>query len=119
MGGHETSGHGVHGVHEASVHGAMRHGVHEAWGHPNEPLIEANVIFVLWMGSLNLISTLIHTYPLIPPKSIQIVNRGRTTVSFSALPSLAMLQRYNIDVLPASEVLLRPRESADLTFFFK
>ena len=49
----------------------------------------------------------------------QIVNRGHTTVSFSALPSLEMLQRCSIDVLPAAEVLLRPRESTDLTFFYK
>ena len=57
---------------------------------------------------------------LSPPQTpLQIVNRGRTTVSFSASPSLAMLQQYGINVLPAADVLLRPRESADLTFFFK
>ena len=57
---------------------------------------------------------------LSPPQTpLQIVNRGRTTVSFSASPSLAMLQQYGINVLPAADELLRPRESADLTFFFK
>ena len=64
----------------------------------------------------NMYSSLLTLRSPLPP---QVVNRGKTTVSFSAAPSLPMLERYNINVLPASEVLLRPRESADLTFFFK
>ena len=59
-----------------------------------------------------------YLHPL-PPLLLQVVNRGRTTVSFTALPSLEALQRCNIDLLPAAEVLLRPRESADLTFYYK
>lgn len=52
-------------------------------------------------------------------RAVQIVNRGRCNATLSLTPSITMLQRYNIDVLPAAEVLLRPRESADYTFFFR
>lgn len=50
---------------------------------------------------------------------VQVINRGRVPVTFSSAPSRAVLERYNIDVLPAGEVLLRPRETVDLTFFFR
>ncbi len=52
-------------------------------------------------------------------RMVQVVNRGKVALTFSAKPALEMLRRLNIDVLPAGDVLLRPHETADLTFFFK
>lgn len=52
---------------------------------------------------------------------VPIINRGRTTASLSLAPSAELLARCAIDVIPAptSDIVLRPRESADLTFFFR
>ncbi len=52
---------------------------------------------------------------------VPLVNRGRTTATFSLAPSAEMLARCGVDTIPAptAEVVLRPRESADLTLFFR
>lgn len=48
-----------------------------------------------------------------------IVNRGRVAATLSLSPSGAMLSRLGLEVLPASEVVLQPRESLDFTFFYR
>ncbi|KAG2489301.1 hypothetical protein HYH03_012133 [Edaphochlamys debaryana] len=52
---------------------------------------------------------------------VAVINRGRVTATLSLAPSVEMLSRCCVDVIPSAnaEVLLRPRESADLTFFFR
>ncbi|PNH08880.1 Hydrocephalus-inducing protein [Tetrabaena socialis] len=52
---------------------------------------------------------------------VSVVNRGRTPATLSLAPSAQLLARCSLDVIPApgTELVLRPRESADLTFFFR
>lgn len=52
---------------------------------------------------------------------ISVINRGRTTAILNLTPSADLLARCGINVIPAlsTEVLLRPRENIDLTFFFR
>ncbi|EFJ42226.1 hypothetical protein VOLCADRAFT_67248 [Volvox carteri f. nagariensis] len=52
---------------------------------------------------------------------VPVTNRGRTTVTLNLGPSAELLARCAIDVIPGSttDVLLRPRETTDLTFFFR
>lgn len=52
-------------------------------------------------------------------RAVSVVNRGKTAVTFDASPSRNLLQRLHIEMLPSRPVCLRPRESTDLTFFFK
>lgn len=52
-------------------------------------------------------------------RSVSIINRGRCPVHLSLGRSAEMLQRRGIDVLPASPVLLRSRETVDLSFFYR
>lgn len=50
---------------------------------------------------------------------VPLVNRGRVAATLSLGPSAAMLSRLGIEVLPAADVVLRPREALDLTFFYR
>jgi hydrocephalus-inducing protein len=50
---------------------------------------------------------------------VPIINRGRCPVHLSLRPSVDMLSRNSVEVLPATTVLLRPRESVDLSLFYR
>ncbi|KXZ49496.1 hypothetical protein GPECTOR_21g722 [Gonium pectorale] len=52
---------------------------------------------------------------------VPVINRGRTPATLCLAPSLDLLARCSVEVIPtpSTEILLRPRESTDLTFFFK
>lgn len=50
---------------------------------------------------------------------VPVVNRGRTSATLSLAPSADMLKRCCVEVLPAGEVTLKPRESIDVTFVYK
>ncbi len=54
-----------------------------------------------------------------PPVRLQVVNRGRVAALVSLAPCLAALRDLGIEALPAGDLLLRPRETCDLTFCFR
>lgn len=55
--------------------------------------------------------------PAFPPP--QVINRGRTTATIIATPSADMLRRCSVEMMPAGEITLRPKETADITFFYR
>lgn len=48
-----------------------------------------------------------------------LVNRSRVATRLSLTKSASCLQAFGIEILPRAELFLRPRESGDITFFFR
>lgn len=50
---------------------------------------------------------------------VSLVNRSRVATRLSLNRSSSLLQAYGIEILPRAELFLRPKESGDITFFFR
>ena len=50
---------------------------------------------------------------------LQVTNRGRVAAQVSFKPSLEALRDRGVEIMPSSDLLLRPREVADVTFFYR
>lgn len=52
-------------------------------------------------------------------RTVSIVNRGRVAATLSLKPAQSLLARLGVEALPATDVVVRPRETLDITFFYK
>eukprot|EP00878_Enallax_costatus_P027844 GHUV01030012.1.p1 GENE.GHUV01030012.1~~GHUV01030012.1.p1 ORF type:complete len:171 (-),score=43.69 GHUV01030012.1:309-821(-) len=52
-------------------------------------------------------------------RALSLVNRGRAAAFVSFEPSAELLERLGIELVPAGGVQLRPRETADLTLWYR
>ncbi|CAD7699389.1 unnamed protein product [Ostreobium quekettii] len=52
-------------------------------------------------------------------KVVKIINRSKISATVSLLPSADRFRERGIDMLPAVDMFLRPRESGDVTLFFR
>jgi hypothetical protein len=52
-------------------------------------------------------------------RQLALVNRGRAPALLSLGPARELLERLGIEALPAAPVVLRPREEASVTLFYR
>jgi hypothetical protein len=52
-------------------------------------------------------------------RALALANRGRADTAVSFGPSAEMLQRLGIEVMPAGGVVLKPRQTAQLTLLYR
>lgn len=52
-------------------------------------------------------------------RQLAVVNRGRAPALLSLAPARELFERLGIEALPAAPVVLRPREQAAVTLFFR
>lgn len=52
-------------------------------------------------------------------RTLSLVNRGRAAAFIGFEPSVDMLERLGIEVMPAAGVLLRPKEASDVTMWYR
>jgi hypothetical protein len=50
---------------------------------------------------------------------LPLINKGRAAAHISFAPSAELLQQLGIEVIPAEGVLLKPRQTADLTLLYR